>query len=148
MRTVVILGLLLCSACIVQQPPYPRAASAPPPGPQAGLPPVASAQQTCREFDTPVIIAGRQEQAHGTACLQPDGSWSVQQSVADQPPQTYVVPPQQYQAYYPPDYVADPWYYGPPLFVGGFFVGGGWGFHHHHGGWHGHWNGGPWIHRH
>ncbi len=29
----------------------------------------------CREYQTTVIIDGRQQQAYGTACRQPDGSW-------------------------------------------------------------------------
>ncbi|MDX1423908.1 MAG: RT0821/Lpp0805 family surface protein [Kiloniellales bacterium] len=31
----------------------------------------------CREYITEVIIGGRREQAYGTACRQPDGSWKV-----------------------------------------------------------------------
>ncbi len=31
----------------------------------------------CREFQQEVIIGGRREQAYGTACMQPDGSWQV-----------------------------------------------------------------------
>ena len=31
--------------------------------------------QYCREYTTTVVIGGRSERAHGTACLQPDGSW-------------------------------------------------------------------------
>ena len=31
----------------------------------------------CREFQTTIVIDGRPEQAFGTACLQPDGSWAV-----------------------------------------------------------------------
>ena len=31
----------------------------------------------CREFLQEVTIAGNQEQAYGTACLQPDGAWKV-----------------------------------------------------------------------
>ncbi|NNG14238.1 MAG: hypothetical protein HKM22_03685 [Gammaproteobacteria bacterium] len=31
----------------------------------------------CREFLQEVIIGGRKEQAYGTACRQPDGSWEV-----------------------------------------------------------------------
>jgi hypothetical protein len=31
----------------------------------------------CREFQTTVVIDGRPENAFGTACLQPDGSWAV-----------------------------------------------------------------------
>lgn len=29
----------------------------------------------CREYQTRVVIAGRVENAHGTACRQPDGTW-------------------------------------------------------------------------
>jgi len=31
----------------------------------------------CREFQETVTIGGKQEQAYGTACRQPDGSWKV-----------------------------------------------------------------------
>ncbi len=31
----------------------------------------------CREFQQSVTIAGKKEQAYGTACVQPDGSWQV-----------------------------------------------------------------------
>ena len=31
----------------------------------------------CREYQTTVIIDGKQEGAHGTACRQPDGSWKI-----------------------------------------------------------------------
>lgn len=33
----------------------------------------------CREFQHTVIIGGKQEEAYGTACRQPDGSWKVVQ---------------------------------------------------------------------
>jgi surface antigen len=33
----------------------------------------------CREFQNEVIINGRVEQAYGTACRQPDGSWRIVQ---------------------------------------------------------------------
>jgi hypothetical protein len=33
----------------------------------------------CREFQQTVTIGGRTEQAYGTACLQPDGSWELVQ---------------------------------------------------------------------
>jgi surface antigen len=33
----------------------------------------------CREFEQTVTIGGRTEQAHGTACRQPDGSWKIVQ---------------------------------------------------------------------
>lgn len=35
--------------------------------------------QYCREFVTQVEIGGRTEEAFGTACRMPDGSWKVQQ---------------------------------------------------------------------
>ncbi len=33
----------------------------------------------CREFQTTVVIGGQSQQAYGTACRQPDGSWKVVQ---------------------------------------------------------------------
>ena len=32
----------------------------------------------CREYTTTVRIDGRPQQAYGTACRQPDGSWKIQ----------------------------------------------------------------------
>ena len=32
----------------------------------------------CREFQQTVVIGGRQEDAYGTACRRPDGSWEIQ----------------------------------------------------------------------
>jgi len=34
-------------------------------------------QSYCREFQTTIVVDGRPEKAHGTACLQPDGTWQV-----------------------------------------------------------------------
>lgn len=31
----------------------------------------------CREYQQVVVIGGRQEQAYGTACRQPDGTWQI-----------------------------------------------------------------------
>jgi surface antigen len=31
----------------------------------------------CREFQQTVVIGGREEQAYGNACRQPDGSWKI-----------------------------------------------------------------------
>jgi surface antigen len=31
----------------------------------------------CREYQQTVVVGGRSEQAYGTACRQPDGSWKV-----------------------------------------------------------------------
>ena len=42
-------------------------------------PPMNTADATgpCREFQTHIIIDGKSEPAHGTACRQPDGTWRV-----------------------------------------------------------------------
>ena len=37
------------------------------------------AGQYCREFQQTIVVAGETQQAYGTACRQPDGSWKVQQ---------------------------------------------------------------------
>lgn len=39
----------------------------------------APSGQYCREYQTQVIVGGRTENAYGTACRQPDGSWKIQQ---------------------------------------------------------------------
>jgi len=31
----------------------------------------------CREYQQTVVVGGRSEQAYGTACQQPDGSWKI-----------------------------------------------------------------------
>jgi surface antigen len=38
--------------------------------------------RACREFQQRVTIAGREEEAYGTACQQPDGSWKVNDTQA------------------------------------------------------------------
>ena len=44
-------------------------------------PPPAQAEEQqqsyCREFQSTIVVEGRQQQAFGTACLQPDGSWQI-----------------------------------------------------------------------
>ena len=37
-----------------------------------------STGEYCREFQQTVVIGGRQEDAYGVACRQPDGSWKIQ----------------------------------------------------------------------
>lgn len=49
------------------QPPYPA--------PSYGYQPRAQACLQEREYQTTVIVGGREVEAYGTACLQPDGSW-------------------------------------------------------------------------
>lgn len=63
--------------------------------------------QPCREFVTTIIIADQEEQGYGTACRQPDGSWTLlgddSQPVPDPPrniSRTYFAqPPAAYYAY-------------------------------------------------
>jgi hypothetical protein len=38
-----------------------------------------AAGNQCREFQQEVTIGGQAEEAYGTACLQPDGSWKIQE---------------------------------------------------------------------
>jgi surface antigen len=38
-----------------------------------------AAGQYCREFQQTVTIDGKTQQAYGTACRQPDGTWKIQQ---------------------------------------------------------------------
>lgn len=33
--------------------------------------------QFCREYQQTIVVAGRSEEAYGTACRQPDGSWKI-----------------------------------------------------------------------
>jgi surface antigen len=40
---------------------------------------VASTGEYCREFQQTVTVGGQNQQAYGTACRQPDGSWRVVQ---------------------------------------------------------------------
>ena len=40
----------------------------------------SSSGQYCREFQQTVTIGNKTEEAYGTACRQPDGSWKIQNS--------------------------------------------------------------------
>lgn len=54
----------------------------------------------CREFTKDVYVGGRLQQAYGTSCMQPDGSWQIvqqptvmqQPTIIQQQPVTYVQP--------------------------------------------------------
>jgi hypothetical protein len=62
---------------------YAPAYAYPPPyayGPAYAYAPPAPQYQTqgyCREFQTTIVVDGQPQDAHGTACQQPDGSWQV-----------------------------------------------------------------------
>ena len=55
-------------------PPRPVVVVRPPVTLAQPIPSVAE-RRTCREYQTTVIIDGREQRAYGTACLMPDGSW-------------------------------------------------------------------------
>jgi surface antigen len=38
----------------------------------------AASGQYCREYRQEIIVGGEKQQAYGTACRQPDGSWQIQ----------------------------------------------------------------------
>jgi hypothetical protein len=62
-----------------QQDSYPSQPYTPPPQPsyqsyQDYAPPASTCLQE-REYQMQVIVGGKEAQAYGTACLQPDGSW-------------------------------------------------------------------------
>jgi hypothetical protein len=50
----------------------PRASTAPTP-----LSPQASNARQCRQYSTTTVIDGSPQEAVGTACLQPDGTWRI-----------------------------------------------------------------------
>jgi hypothetical protein len=123
MRAIVLVIGLLTAGCVAAPPPI--------------FAPAASAQMAprqCREFNTTIIVDGREQPAYGTACLQPDGSWRVVPPQTVAPRETYVerrvyVPYDPPRYYYPP-----PYYYRPPVVTSRIIIGGHWG--HRHGGWH------------
>jgi hypothetical protein len=71
---------------VVYAAPPPVVYAAPPPVVYAAPPPNAApasgsyvdkAGRTCREYQTTVTLGGAPQSVHGTACLQPDGSWQM-----------------------------------------------------------------------
>ncbi len=127
---IAIIGLALISGACVYTPP----GVVPPNSPAAAVSaPIAS---NCREFSDTITINGQPQQAHGTACQQPDGSWRIvdqgQSGTPGAPATTQTVPgyypayPYPYDPYY--SYPYYPYYYGPPVALG---LGFGIGFHRH-----------------
>lgn len=101
----------------------------------------------CREFTKDVYVGGRMQQAYGTSCMQPDGSWQIrQQPTVVQQPVTYVQPVSYVQptTYYHSGYSRP--YYSPNYFSLSINSGSRWGHNHHRGrgwghhkhGWRGH----------
>jgi hypothetical protein len=73
----------------------------------------------CREFTKTVTIGGTQQQAYGTACRQPDGTWKLaqQEGPVVEPPVIAAAPPQPQPrvvyVYPEPYYQPRPYYYQP-----------------------------------
>lgn len=57
-------------------PPQPTYVSPPAPAPLAAPMP-AQQSSDCREYQTTITVAGRQQPAYGVTCRQPDGSWRI-----------------------------------------------------------------------
>lgn len=62
---------------VVAPPGPPPVAVAPPPPPVASAPPPANAPY-CREYHGDAIINGSNQPFYGTACLEQDGAWHIQ----------------------------------------------------------------------
>jgi hypothetical protein len=86
-RPALLLGALAfaLAACAYEPWPYPppqayavpppRAYAAPPP--QAYAAPAPAAAQDCQDYQSQIVIDGKPQQVHGTACRQPDGRWRI-----------------------------------------------------------------------
>ena len=96
---------LVCSGCVVVP-----ARVAPPPAAVAAHP-APPPEPECREFQQTIVIGGRLEQAYGTSCQQPDGSWRISS------PRDYPRPPQHVAVAPPPPPPAYVGYRGPYLVV-------------------------------
>lgn len=87
----------------------------------------------CREFTKDVYVGGRMQQAYGTSCMQPDGSWQIrQQPTVVQQPITYVQPVSYVQpaTYYDSGYSRP--YYNPTYVSLSFGSSNRWGYRNHH----------------
>jgi surface antigen len=69
-------------------------------GPSAPVPPAETFRngdgQYCREYQQTITIGGREQQAHGTVCRMPDGSWKIvrpgEPASAPPPPEPAPIP--------------------------------------------------------
>jgi surface antigen len=70
---------------------------------------------TCRQVTGQAEIDGTIQPISGLACLQPDGTWQIVQNLDG----SWVVPAEDYTAYYGPGYAYGPWYWGAIVVGGG-----------------------------
>jgi len=124
--------MLTCTGCVVHQP-VPVAMPANETAP-ADAAPAETTAQNCREFQDTVIVGGVRQQAYGTTCQQPDGSWRITSPPttsapsASAPPAAPAAPypyPYTYPVYpaYPYHYYGYYPYYGPNIGIGFRFSG-------------------------
>lgn len=67
----------------------------------------------CREFQQTITVGGKTEQAYGTACRQPDGTWKIVSETSEAPRQRRMAQPLPYEA--PREVVVERRYYHSPL---------------------------------
>lgn len=124
-----VLLLLLASCAEPSGPAVPTLESTP----LSTVSTIRPVEGNCREYTVPITVGGKEEQAYGKACQQPDGTWQIvapsagPEGAAGAPSvaQSTII----YPAY--PYYYYDPWW-GPPWWGFGGFVGFGFHDHHHH----------------
>jgi hypothetical protein len=107
------------------------AAAMPPPVQQAA-PQASAGSLTCREFQQSIVVDGQPQDAYGTTCQQPDGTWKVMAAPA---PAAQAAPPQPqpqvaaaavpvYPSYPAPAYYSYPAYaYGYPYYYPSYVYG-------------------------
>jgi len=115
-RSLSLAVILVCAASGTH--PYPSMAQTPPDQAPAQLqaqpaqPPATQdqPQPTCRSFTAPVTVGrGKQQQAVGKTCQQPDGSLQITLEAPGLPPQVYTMqPPPQSQDSQPPPQPTQP----------------------------------------
>jgi hypothetical protein len=102
----------MCAACVV--PAQQRVVYVSP------SPTTQTSAQSCRDFKTIITVDGKQQEATGQACQQPDGTWKVTGATPPgQPPQVVYLdepPPPVY--YYNGPYYGPNYYYGPSVGIG------------------------------
>lgn len=135
-----LLSAFSVAACVAEVPPPPLPAL--PPLPATAAPTAqpnasaAAAGPTCREFRQTITIGGEAKEGFGLTCLQPDGTWRIENGPGvGPPPETSLTAPPPAPPPPPPPVLAAPvypypyyypgWAYAPP-FYGSVFIGGRW----------------------
>jgi hypothetical protein len=87
---------LACGACVVVPTPAPTPVTA-----RTVTPTASAAGQAgyCREYKQSVVIGGEMQTAHGTTCLQADGTWKLAGTPAARPAPVRAEPRPSYPPY-------------------------------------------------